>query len=202
MSAVQVLEILFGSKSRARLMRFFILNNDSDYPLSEILSRNLLNSVEARRELKALQKAGFIREKIRKGKKYYQTNMQFPFYQEIERLVVKSDIFPQCSSMANVKKVGDVKLVVTTGVFMNYPKSKLDLLLVVDNVSRIKLKTLINHLEAEVGKELRYMVLTGEELTYRLNMLDRFLINIFKEPHDIIFSKVPKIKQVVSVLKK
>ena len=100
------------------------------------------------------------------------------------------------------KKIGDVKLVLTTGVFMNYAKGKLDLLLVVDNVSRVKLKTLINHLEAEVGKEIRYMVLTGEELTYRLNMLDRFLINIFKEPHEIFFSKVPKIKQIVSVLKK
>lgn len=202
MSSVQVLEILFGSKSRARMMRFFILNNNQEYSFSDIITRNILNSSEARKELNAFKKAEFIKEKIRKGKKYYQTNISFPFYQELERLVIKSDIFPQCSSLNNVKKVGDVKLVLTTGVFMNYAKGKLDLLLVIDNVSRVKLKTLINHLEAEVGKEIRYMVLTGEELTYRLNMLDRFLINIFKEPHDVIFSKVPKIKQIVSVLKK
>ncbi|MFZ2153851.1 MAG: hypothetical protein WAV16_01355 [Candidatus Moraniibacteriota bacterium] len=202
MSAVQVLEILFGSKSRARMMRFFILNNSQDYSFSDIISKNILNSAEARKELKSFRKADFIREKTRKGKKFYQTNTNFPFYQELERLVIKSDIFPQCSSLANIKKVGDVKLVLTTGVFMNYAKGKLDLLLVVDNISRVKLKTLINHLEAEVGKEIRYMVLTGEELNYRLNMLDRFLINTFKEPHEIVFSKVPKIKQIVSVLKK
>lgn len=202
MSSAQVLEILFGSKSRARMMRFFILNNSQEYPFADIVSKNLINSSEARKELKAFKKADFIKERTKKGKKYYHTNISFPFYQELERLVIKSDIFPQCSSLNNVKKIGDVKLVLTTGVFMNYAKGKLDLLLVVDNVSRVKLKTLINHLEAEVGKEIRYMVLTGEELTYRLNMLDRFLINIFKEPHEIFFSKVPKIKQIVSVLKK
>lgn len=202
MSSVQVLEILFGSKSRARMMRFFILNNNSEYSFSDIVAKNILNSPEARKELNAFKKADFIREKSRKGKKYYRTNLGFPFYQELERLVIKSDIFPQCNSLSGVKKIGDVKLVLTTGVFMNYAKGKLDLLLVVDNVSRAKLKTLINHLEAEVGKEVRYMVLTGEELTYRLNMLDRFLINIFKEPHEIVFSKLPKIKQIVTVLKK
>ncbi|MGW8185166.1 MAG: hypothetical protein ACWGHO_03600 [Candidatus Moraniibacteriota bacterium] len=202
MSSVQVLEILFGSKSRARMMRFFILNNSQEYSFPDIITRNILNSSEARKELNAFKKADFVREKTKKGKKYYHTNINFPFYQELERLVIKSDIFPQCSSLGNVKKIGDVKLVLTTGVFMNYAKGKLDLLLVVDNVSRVKLKTLINHLEAEVGKEIRYMVLTGDELTYRLNMLDRFLINIFKEPHEIFFSKVPKIKQIVSVLKK
>lgn len=202
MSSAQVLEILFGSKSRARMMRFFILNNSQEYAFTDIVAKNLINSSEARKELKAFKKADFVKERTKKGKKYYHTNINFPFYQELERLVIKSDIFPQCSSLGNVKKIGDVKLVLTTGVFMNYAKGKLDLLLVVDNVSRVKLKTLINHLEAEVGKELRYMVLTGEELTYRLNMLDRFLINIFKEPHDIFFSKVPKIKQIVSVLKK
>jgi len=202
MSSAQVLEILFGSKSRARMMRFFILNNSQEYAFADVVSKNLLNSPEARKELKAFKKADFVKERTKKGKKFYHTNINFPFYQELERLVIKSDIFPQCNSLTNVRKIGDVKLVLTTGVFMNYAKGKLDLLLVVDNVSRVKLKTLINHLEAEVGKEIRYMVLTGEELTYRLNMLDRFLINIFKEPHEIYFSKVPKIKQIVSVLKK
>lgn len=202
MSSAQVLEILFGSKSRARMMRFFILNSGNEYALAEIVAKNLINPAEARKELKAFRKADFIKERTRKGKKHYYTNLNFPFFQELERLVIKSDIFPQCASLQNVKKIGDVKLVLTTGVFMNYSKGKLDLLLVVDNVSRTKLRTLINHLEAEVGKEIRYMVLTGEELNYRLNMLDRFLINTFKEPHDIYFSKIPKIKQIVSVLKK
>lgn len=202
MSSIQVLEILFGSKSRARMMRFFILNNSQEYSFADIVSKNLLNSTEARKELNAFKKAEFVKEKTKKGKKYYLTNINFPFYQELERLVIKSDIFPQCSSLNNIKKVGDVKLVLTTGVFMNYSKGKLDLLLVVDSVSRVKLKNLIDHLEAEVGKELRYMVLSGEELTYRLNMLDRFLINIFKEPHEIIFNKFPKIKQMATLFRK
>jgi hypothetical protein len=91
---------------------------------------------------------------------------------------------------------------VTTGAFVNHNKSDIDLLLVVDNLKRTKLKNLISNLEAEVGKELRYMVIDSEEMTYRLNMLDRFLLDIFKNPHEIMINKVPKVNKLISRLEK
>jgi len=202
MSTTEVLEVLFGSKARARMMRFFILNPNEEYTFSEIAKKNLLKSSETRKELNIFKKAKFTKERKRKGKKYYHMNPEFPFYREIERLIVRSDIFPQCRSLNKIKKIGNVKLAVTTGVFLNYEKSDIDMLLVVDSVSRSKLRNLIANLEAEVGKELRYMVIDGEELTYRLNMLDRFLLDIFKNPHEITINKTPKVKQIISRLEK
>ncbi len=200
--SVEVLEILLGSKARARLMRFFILNPNKEYLFSEIVKKNLLKTNETRKELGAFKKVGFTKEKKKKNKKYYQINSKFSFYREIEKLIIKSDIFPQCKSLKKIKRIGNVKLALTSGVFSNNSKSKLDLLLVVDNVSRVKLKNLIAHLEAEIGKELRYMVINSDELVYRLNMLDRFLINLFKEPHNLLISRMPKVKQMIVRLKK
>ncbi len=198
----EVLEILFGSKARARLMRFFILNPKEEYLFSDIVKKNLLKAGDVRRELNTFKKIKFTKEKSKQGKKFYQMNQRFPFYKEMEKLIVKSGIFPQCKSLKNIKKVGNVKLVLTTGVFSNNNESKLDMLLVVDDVNRKKLETVVSHIEAEVGRELKYMVLDSEELIYRLNMLDRFLINLFKEPHELIINRIPKIKQTISRLKK
>ena len=200
--SAEVLEVLFGSKARARMMRFFILNPEKEYTFSEIAKKNLLKSSEARRELNVFKKAKFIKGRKRKGKKSYYMNSEFPFYKEIEKLIVRSDIFPRCNSLTKIKKIGNVKLAITTGVFLNYKKSDVDMLLVVDNLSKAKLKNLIANLEAEVGKELRYTVISNEELTYRLNMLDRFLLDIFKNPHEIIINKATKIKQIISRLEK
>lgn len=200
--AVEILEILLGSKARARLMRFFILNPKNEYLFSEIVKKNLLKSNETRKELNAFKKIGFTKEKNKKNKKYYRINSKFSFYQEIERLIIKSDIFPQCKSLKKIKKIGNVKLALTAGVFSNDDKSKLDLLLVVDSVSRVRLKNLIKNLEAEIGKELRYMVIDSDELVYRLNMLDRFLINLFKESHNLLINRMPKVKQMIARLKK
>jgi hypothetical protein len=202
MSTTEVLEVLFGSKARARMMRFFILNPGREYTFSEIVEKNLLKSPEARKELNVFRKANFTKEKKKKGKKYYLMNPNFPFYREMERLIVRSDIFPQCKSLAKTKTIGNVKLSVTTGAFVNHNKSDIDLLLVVDNLKRTKLKNLISNLEAEVGKELRYMVIDSEEMTYRLNMLDRFLLDIFKNPHEIMINKVPKVNKLISRLEK
>ncbi len=199
--AVEVLEILLGSKARARLMRFFILNPEKEYLFSEIVKKNLLKPGEVRKELNSFKKIGFTKEKKRKNKKLYQLNGEFSFYKEIEKLIMGSGISPQCKSLKNIKKIGNVKVALTSGIFVNNSE-KLDLLLVVDNVNRVKLRNLITHLEAEVGKELRYMIISSEELIYRLDMLDRFLINLFKNEHKLLILKTPKIKRMITRIKK
>ena len=68
--------------------------------------------------------------------------------------------------------MGEVKLILISGLFINNPKSKVDMILVVNNENRTKLKHAIAHLEAEVGKEIRFFLMNAEELHYRLNMLD------------------------------
>jgi len=40
----EILENLFGSKSKTRLLRFFMQNPEQEYLQSEIAKRNMLNS--------------------------------------------------------------------------------------------------------------------------------------------------------------
>jgi len=44
------------------------------------------------------------------------------------------------------------------------------MILVGDGISRAKLRNLMNNLEAEIGKEVDFVMMTHEEFKYRLNI--------------------------------
>ena len=149
---------------------------------------------ETLRELNNFKKIKFILERKRKGRKFYLLNTGFPFYSELRNLVAKSNVYPQCKSLGRIRNIGDVKLAIVSGVFLNYPRSKVDMILVANNVTRRKLKNLVGSVEAEIGKEISYVLMSSEELKYRVNMLDRFLLEFFEGPYDEIINKIPNLK--------
>jgi hypothetical protein len=198
----ETLEILFGSRAKARLLRFFLQNPDHEYLLAEISKKNLLKNFQMRKEIKDLKDIKFILERNKKGKKIYILNRDFAFYPELKNLIVKSNVYPQCRSLGRLKDIGDVKLALISGIFLNYPRSKADMVLVANNVSRGKLKNLMNNLEAEIGKEITYAFMNSDEFRYRLNMMDRFLLDFLEGPHDEIINKIPRLKQFIAGLKR
>lgn len=200
--SLALFDTLFGSKTRARLIRFFLLNPGMEFTASEAVEKTLVSKSEAMRELARLTKMKLVLEHSRKGRRYYVVNEEFPFHTELRSLVSKLNVHAQSQVFRKLKIVGEVKLILISGLFLNYPKSKVDMILVVNNVNRTKLKHAIAHLEAEVGKEIRFMLMNNEELHYRLNMLDRFFIEFLEAPYEEVANKVPELKRFVAGLKK
>jgi len=184
------LELLFGSRERWRLIKFFILNEGVDFLFKEIVDKNKLNSKKARTILTQMANSKFVATRSRGGKKYYQLNTKFVFLGELRKLVIRSNIFPQCDSLSKVKKLGDVKLAVVSGIFINYPKSKTDILIVADSVSKAKMKHLIEDLEAEMSREVNYSLMSFDEFKYRVNMFDKFIMELLEAPHEVIVNKI------------
>ncbi len=198
----EILEFLFGSKTKARLLRFFLMNPDQEFKTADISEKNMIKSSQTRSALNEFKRNRFILERKKSGVKYYVLNQKFPFLVELKSLFVKSNIYPQCNSLDKLKTIGDVKLALISGVFLNYAKSKADMVLVVNNVSRSKLKNLMSNSEAEVGKEISYVLMNNEEFKYRLDMLDRFLLDFLESPHDELLNKIPRLKPFIAGLKR
>lgn len=198
----EILEFLFGSKTKARLLRFFLMNPDQEFKTADISEKNMIKSSQTRSALNEFKRNRFILERKKSGVKYYVLNQKFPFLVELKSLFVKSNIYPQCNSLDKLKTIGDVKLALISGVFLNYAKSKADMVLVVNNVSRSKLKNLMSNIEAEVGKEISYVLMNNEEFKYRLDMLDRFLLDFLESPHDELVNKIPRLKPFIAGLKR
>jgi hypothetical protein len=197
-----IFEVLFGSKARVRLLRFLLLNSEKEFTLEEVLTKTLLRKSEATKEINQLKKIKLVSERSKKNKKVLAVNAQFPFYVELKSLFSKSDIDAQSKAFQKLTSVGEVKLIVVSGVFLNYAKSKADMILVVNNVNRVKLKAAMNYLEAEIGRDIRFVLMSGEELLYRINMMDRFLMEFLEHSHQEIINKVPELKRFVAGLKR
>lgn len=194
----EVLENLFGSKEKMRLIRFFLLNPEQEYRADEITKRNMLNSKKTKRELDNLKSIHFILKRIKKGKIFYALNQNFLFYPELKNLISKANIYPQSDSLNKIKNIGSIKLAVISGAFINYHKSKADMILVGDGISRAKLRNVMNSLEAEIGKEIDFVLMTGEEFKYRLNMLDKFILDFLEGPHEEVINKIQGLRQFIA----
>ncbi len=200
--SVVLFESLFGSRVRARLIRFFAMNPEEEYATADIAARTMLSRPDVQRETKRLAKIQFIHQKSKKGKLFFTANMEFPFALELKTLVSKLNVTAQSHVFKKLKTIGEVKLILISGLFLSYPKSKVDMILVVNNVNRTKLKHAISHLEAEVGKEIRFVLMNSEELHYRLNMLDRFFIEFLEGPYEEVVNRVTELKRFIAGIKK
>jgi hypothetical protein len=198
----EILESLFGSKSRSRLLRFFVLNPGKEITMKELKVKMNIDGRRIRADVNTLLRIEFLNQITRKGEKYFVLNESFPYYVELRNLFIKANTYPQCKEIKRINEVGRVKLILITGIFLNYDKSRVDILIVCDDMNRAKLTKAIEAVEASVGKEVRYMAMSSEDLAYRLDMMDRFLIEILSSPHDIVVNKLPKLQNFILSLQK
>ncbi len=195
-------ESLFGTKVRARLIRLFVLNPEGEYSTTDISVKTLLPKTEVSHEVLRLKKMGFLRELSRRKVKMYQMRPDFPFFPELRSLVLKSNVGVSNQMFQKIQTAGEVKLVLISGLFLNYQKSKADMILVINNAHRLRLKAAMDKLEAEIGREVRFVLMDTDELHYRLNMLDRFLIEFLEGPYQEVVNRLPEIKRFVAGIKK
>lgn len=125
----------------------------------------------------------------------YCLNKDFIYGPELEELVLKSSPSDKVDIVDKVNRLGKIKLVILAGFFMRdtlkmIPKEEIDLLIVGDDVDSRKLSYFLKTLEAEVGRDVRYVVMEKDEFKYRLNMFDRFVHSIMEGPHEKIINKL------------
>jgi hypothetical protein len=189
---MDILAKLFGSQARVRIMRLFLLNS-ANFDIAEIISRCRVTKANVRKELNALLSLGFIKQKyitkegVRGGKKKviaWSLNPFFPYLMPIREILIDPELLIQEDLTQRFKQVGKIKLLIVSGVFIGEEKSRADLLIVGDKLKRNLLTQAIKGLEAEIGKELNYVVFDSEEFKYRLSMYDKLVCDIIDEPHE------------------
>jgi hypothetical protein len=190
---METLAKLFGGQARVRIMRLFLLNSDNNFEIEEVVSRSRVMKNNTRKEINALSAMNFIKQKIvtkegyRGSKKKVVTwslNQSFQYFKPLREILVDPSLLLQEDLPQRFKQVGKIKLMVVSGVFIGNSKSRADLLIVGDKLKKNILQQVIKSLEAEIGKELDYVVFDTEEFKYRLNMYDKLICDIIDLPHE------------------
>lgn len=183
---MNILEALFDSKVKLRLLKLFLRNPQEKF-LARVLPKKIqADSRKVRRELELLKKAKFLNKRNR----HYLLNQKFEFYSELKNLILKSTPASKDKIINGVRKLSGIKLVVVSGTLLNCENCRTDLLIVARNLNRQKFNKFLASLEAEVGKEINYTLMTIEEFNYRHDMFDRFIRSILEGPHEIVINKL------------
>lgn len=187
------LAILFGSLARVKLLRLFLFNPRQSFTQSEVTSRARVTTSEARSEFTQLCKAGLLKRTVsRKGNSRtirYTLNAEFEYLAALQSLLLNAPARGE-NIVERIKGFGTLKLVILGGVFIGDWDGRLDILVVGDRVQERRLKLAIDKLESEIGKELRYALLTTQDFYYRYNMSDKLVRDVMDYSHKIVLDRL------------
>lgn len=196
-----MVEQLFGSKTRVKLLRLFYSNPNRSFYVREITRKidEQINSV--RRELSNLLQIGIITSDTTNNRLYYEVNQKYEYYEplgaifggiEVQAEVAQDDGKKKAAPAANdspeLREMGNIHLALYTGQFTRDETSGVDLL-IVGEVNPNKLQKFVTELEAKEGKEIRYAVLSLDDYQYREQINDRFVLSIRDAKKQILIDK-------------
>ena len=205
-----MIEQLFGSKTRAKLLQLFFSNPNRSFYVREITRKidEQINSV--RRELANLLSIGIISSDTNNNRLYYEVNQAYEHYHALSAIFgvqtaapvtqksvkqekTESAKAPENPLVAEIRKLGNVEVAVLCGQFTREDSSGIDVFLVGD-MNHTKVEQFIEGLEKQESKSLNYSFFTPQEFEYRRQVNDRFVSNVLATKKLVLIDK----KRIIS----
>lgn len=175
---------IFGSKTRYKLIKLFILSNDESFFVREItrIIDEQINSV--RRELNNLSQIGLLLSKNKNNKLYYRVNKKSQIYDGLAMMFGVASQPKAASITVDNCKLKAIKLnsnfnklvdaansVVLGGIFSGRKKDPVDILCIVDDRdTKIESLRTLGEIENELNISIRFSVLTRDEYQLSLSL--------------------------------
>jgi predicted nucleotidyltransferase len=177
-----MLEKLFTSRTRVKLLTLFLMNPGKAFYVREIARATEENVNAVRRELANLEAIGLVTSERRGNAKYFQVNREMPLYHELSGMILKTE------GIANVLQERlsalGVELAFLYGSFAHGTagaESDIDLFIIGD-IAEEKLIVLMQEVEKKLSREINYVLFTSSEFKQRKKERDPFVANVLKEP--------------------
>ncbi len=177
-------EKLFGSKTRAKLLRLFFENPEKSFYVREMtrVIEEQINSV--RRELLNLESIGIIKNETFDNKVYYSANNKHPFYRPMV------DIFSKKIDANRDKDIKESTWEEYCRPVKNYLKGLIVTnrlpgqdgvdLLIIGNDKTKKLTRWAEVIEKKQGKPINYVIMSPDDFSYRKSVRDRFVAEVLE----------------------
>jgi hypothetical protein len=203
---MDVLEKLFGSSAKVKIIKLFLFNPDSAFDTSQTAERAKVSKAVARKEIANLEKINFLkpkayvkeirRQKDRKIKTFHKKvngwtlDPKFSYIEDIKAFLSNINPFKHKDIIDRISRSGKIQLLIISGIFIKDPDSRADLLVVGDGLKQNQLDNTIKTIESEIGREIRYAVFETPEFNYRFSIFDKLIRDILDYPHEKIINKL------------
>lgn len=198
--------MLFGSVLRVKMMRLFLFNPDLEFDVDYIGAKTGSKPREIEKEAALLKKLGLVRYmkvskmvEEKKGKKtiekkkkvtVFALDRKFEFKDALADFLVRTHSMENKTIVKKLEKAGRIKAVLVSGIFMKNAESRLDLFVVGDNIKPGTFERIVRGIESDMGKDIRYSILSAPDFAYRKSMNDKLIRDVLDFPHTILVDKI------------
>jgi predicted nucleotidyltransferase len=186
-----MLQNLFTSKTRIKLLTLFLMNPDKELYIRQLTRMTTENINAIRRELTNLEKIELLISRKQGNTKYYQVNKKMPIYPELTSIILKTEGIAK-TLQENLKTIGTIQTAFIYGSFASHQagrQSDIDLF-IIGTVDENKLISLIKKIELQLTREINYNLFTPKEFAETLKKKDPLITNVLKEPKTMILGEL------------
>lgn len=177
-----VLNKLIPSRTRVEILKLLLLNPKNSYYLREI-EQYVKSPVRAvQREMENLHHIGLIEMSARGNRRYYSVNQNFPIYQELKSILLKTVALGEVLRKVFKAHQQDIKLAFIYGSYAKQTENTLsDIdLLVIGNISPRQLSEILRQPKSDLRREINFTIYSVKEFKKKLDEKNHFLLNVLK----------------------
>jgi len=193
-----MLERLFTSKSRVKLLELLLLNPTEEFHLREISRRTQVSAPYVKREMTNLINLGLVLKRSQGNLTLFKFNKDSPIAEELKRIFLKTESFGRFIQ-DSLKEIGDVKFALIYGSFAKGEEaetSDIDLLIVGD-VNERKMLDIMEKVEERIGREANYIAWTAKEFEEKAREKIPLLEEIANTPVIMIVGDLDEFRKAV-----
>ena len=187
-----MIDSLFGSKTRVKLLHLFLNNPEKSFYVREItrMIDEQINSV--RRELANMVSVGIVQQDAIDNKLYYSVNEDYPYIKPLAAIFSDKNTEGGMGAAGSVSwkdslgRMRGLRLAIISGKLVVGSSSAVDLLLVGDDMSVVTIKNLVKKIEKDRKIEINYAVISYDDFYYRMSVKDRFIMDIIRNKHSVL----------------
>ena len=184
-----MIDSLFGSKTRVKLLHLFLNNPEKSFYVREItrLIDEQINSV--RRELANMVSVGIVQQDAIDNKLYYSVNEDYPYIKPLAAIFSDKNTEGAAGGVSwkdSLGRMRGLRLAIISGKLVVGSSSAVDLLLVGDDMSAVTIKNLVKKIEKDRKIEINYAVISYDDFYYRMSVKDRFIMDIVRNKHSVL----------------
>lgn len=175
-----MLDFIFRSKIRQKILRILFANPDKEFYLSEIARKVNTSAGNCQRELRKMTKSGILKSQKKVNLRMYSVDRINPFYKDLQNIINKT-IGVEEELKRVIKQVSGIKYAF---IFGSYVKDELlsgsDIdLFIIGGINENELIDRIGKLEEEIGREINYHIYPEKEFKKKFKKKS-FLQNVVK----------------------
>lgn len=192
-----MLEELLGSRARVIILKTFLLDLERDFYQREISTITNLPIRAVQREVEKLVKIGLVEKQIRGNRKYYRCRRDFPIFEELKSIILKTVALGNVLKDYLQKKKEKIELAFIYGSFAKGEEnisSDIDLL-IVGNITSKEASMLLSPAKNSLRREINFIVYDEKELLKKKE--SHFLKQVLKEPKIFLVGDEGDIKRIL-----